>query len=369
VTENTETSDQTIDQADSPAAYVPLASLWLEHDKWVNPRTIINENEVAALAMSVKEHGVLVPLVVVRVRIPNGEAINLVLDGQQRVLASRQVLSQDDPLPVRYAREGVIEDLTWDVSDQLLAIALDVGIRRTALSSYELCETAERLRNRGRTGTEIARMINRSETWVSRMCKARLNATAMVLARWRRGDLTDEQFKDLAQEKDPAEQAAKAKAVVDARKSGDKGEARMLAREGAASAKAKAEREPKHAPKSAKDRAADKPATATKGKTADKRELEQLPMPEVPPPAPPPKALPMAKVMLEEIVAMGVQRAPVHDYVRGVIDMAAAALGQKDMATLAKPWAQYLSRLGGTGTKKADKAGKKAARKAKRAKK
>jgi hypothetical protein len=47
---------------------------------------------------------------------------------------------------------------------------------------------------------------------------------------------------------------------------------------------------------------------------------------------------------------MGEKRAPVHDYVRGVIDMAAAVLGQKDLANFAKPWAQYVSRIGGTGS-------------------
>lgn len=365
MTETASNETETPPETTSDTRYVPLERLWLEHDKWVNPRTIINEQEVAALAVSVKEKGVLVPLATVQVRTPTGGVISLVLDGQQRVLASRQVLAAEALIPVRDVREGIIEELTWDISDDLLGVALDIGIRRTQLSSFELCETAERMRNRGRTGTEIARKINKSESWVSRMCKARLNATNIVLARWRRGELTDEQFKDLAQEKDPVQQVANAKQVVEARKSGDKSEARMLAKEGAASAKA---REPKPEPKPAKGKASDK--APAKGKAGAKREPEQIELlaqepPDAPPP--PPKAVPLAKAVLDDIVAMGVRRTPVHDYVRGVIDMAGAALGVLDMSTFAKPWAQYLSRLGGTEGKKAGK--KKAGKKAKRAKK
>lgn len=321
---------------------VPLKTLWLEHDKWTNPRTIISETEVASLAVSVSEKGILVPLAVVQVRTPTGDVINLVLDGQQRCLAARRSLSEDAIVPVRDARDGVIEELTWEISDELLALALDIGIRRTPLSSYELCETAERLRGRNRTGTAVARMINRSESWVSRMCKARLNASQPLLARWRRGELTDEQFKELASEKDPAQQAANAKQVVEARTTGAKGEARMLAREAGAKAKAtKAENKP--APKPAKG----KPAVDPKGKPARAPEQTELSVAPAAPPSPP-KMVPLPKAVIEDIVAMAARRPPVHDYVRGVIDMATAAVGGKDLATFGKPWAQYVSRLGGT---------------------
>lgn len=349
-TETTEVVD-VVAASDPGVRYVPLKTLWLEHDKWVNPRSIIIESEVQKIAESVADRGVLVPLAVVQVRSPKGDVINLVLDGQQRCLAGKRVLAEDALVPVLDAREGIIEEMTWEVSDQLLAIALDIGIRRTELSSYELSETAERLRNRNRPGTEIARMLNKSESWVSRMCKARLKATAALLARWRRGELTDEQFKDLAEEKDPTEQAAKAKAVVDSRKSGDKGEARMLGKEAAATAKAKAKvakSEAKAATPPPRGKASKVEDPKSKAKTPEQSELP-ISQPTPPAPAAPPKAVAMPKAVLEDIVAMAGKRPPVHDYVRGVLDMACAALGVKDMATFAKPWAQYLSRLGGTG--------------------
>jgi ParB-like chromosome segregation protein Spo0J len=343
--EHDHVTDTEIAQTSRDVRMVPLKTLWLEHDKWVNPRTIISEAEIASIATSVKDKGILVPLAVVQVRTPTGDIINLVIDGQQRCLAGRRELTEDALIPVRDVRDGIIEELTWAISDELLALALDIGIRRTPLSSYELCETAERLRGRNRTGTEIARMINRSESWVSRMCKARLSASQPLLARWRRGELTDEQFKDLASEKDPAQQAANAKQVVEARKGGNKGEARMLAREAGAKAKAsKAENKPDPKPTKAKPAVA---AAEPKGKPARSSEQAELPIAPAAPPAPP-KMVPLPKAVIEDIVAMASRRPPVHDYVRGVIDMATAVIGGKDLATFAKPWAQYVSRLGGT---------------------
>lgn len=362
MTDTTETEIETemseTTAADPSVRHVPLHSLWLEHDRWVNPRTIILDDEVSKLAESVADRGILIPLAVVQVRTPTGDVINLVLDGQQRCLAARKVLSQDALIPVLDARPGIIEELTWEISDQLLAIALDIGIRRTELSSYELCETAERLRNRQMPGTEISRMIGKSESWVSRMCKARLSATSALLLRWKHGEITDEQFKDLASEKDAAVQNANAKAVVEARKGGDRAEARLLAKESGAKAKASAKAEPRPSREPSKDKA---PPASDKAKA---KRTEQADLPNVAPDAPePPKAVPLPKATLEDIVAMAAQRPPVHDYVRGVMDMAAAALGKLDMSAMAKPWAQYISRLGGTGKAakpaKASKKGKK----------
>ena len=328
---------------------VPLSSLWLEHPFWVNPRTIIIEDEIASLATSIKEHGILVPPSVAQVMIDTGEVINLVIDGQQRVLASRRVLEADAQVPVSDvvgaipasadidAGSGVITKLTWETSDQLLAIALDIGIRRTSLSSFELVETAERLRNHGRSGAEISRMIRRSESWVSRFLKARLNATAKVLQQWRRGDLSDEAFKDLAAEKDPEKQVEAAKDVIAARKSGDLTEARTRAKEVAASAK---QRETKPAKE---DKAKEKDGqTSGKPKPAVSGPQAELPVEAKP------KLVAPSRAVLDDLLTMADKRPPTHDYVRGIMDMAAYAAGVKSPADFSKPWGQYLSRVAGT---------------------
>lgn len=312
----------------------PLSSLVLEHKCWANPRTILDDAKLAELGESIEELGILVPINVARV-MDNGGLIHLVMDGQRRVIAGSRVLKKNQEVPIVLAWPEVIEDLTWEISDQLLTIALNIGNRREALSSYELVETAERLKGRGKNNSDIARALNRSDSWVSRMLKARLNATPKVLALWRRGEMSDEQFKALAAEKDEARQDEAAVEVVAARQSGDKSEARMKARE------VQAANKPTKPAKPAKEE-------PTKPATNGVRPAVTGPQAELPiaQPAPPKrKALPV--FVLEEMLDLAAKRVPVHDYVLGVFDGLRYVLGDKDLAKFAKPWHQYVARLEG----------------------
>lgn len=313
----------------------PLSSLVLEHKFWANPRTILDDAKLAELAVSIKEYGVLAPLHVARV-MDNGSIIHLVLDGQRRVIAGSRVLAEAQKIPIVYAWPDVIEELTWEVSDQLLTIALNIGNRREALTSFELVETAERLKNRGKNHADIARAVGRSETWVSRMLKARLSATPKLLAAWRRGDMSDEQFKAVASEKDETKQEDAAKEVVAARKSGDKGEARMKAREIQA------------ANKPVKPSKADKPKSTNGVRPVVSGEQPDLPL--SPPPAPP-KRKTVQPFVLEEMLALAQKRAPVHEYVLGVFDALRYVLGERDLADFSKPWHHYIARLEGAPAK------------------
>lgn len=346
----------------------PLGTLHLEHACWANPRTIIDDDKLAELGVSIKENGILTPLHVARVMV-NGDLIHLVLDGQRRVLAGSRVLAKNHPVPIIYAWPTVIEQLTWEVSDQLLALALDIGNRREGLSSYELVETAERLKGRGKTGAQIARSLNRSESWVSKMLKARLSATPKLLASWRRGDVSDEQFKDLAVEKRPEVQEEATKAVAAARKSGDKGEARMKAKETGATAKQRTAG-PKEAPEPAK------PAPTTKATTNGVRVVTPAvsgPQAELPVVVPPKKPQMVSRVVLEDMVGLTAKVPPVHDYVRGIFDAVQYVLGEMDPAKFGKPWHQYIARLEGKPRPEKAKAkalrSARAARAAKKAKK
>lgn len=309
---------------------VPLSSLRLDHPHWVNPRSIIDEGELTELEISVKERGILVPLHVAKI-IEDGDIVNLVLDGQRRVLVAQRTLPHDIEVPVIDAISDVIDELTWDRSDELLTLALDIGNRRKGLSSYELAETGERLKNRGKSNVEISRALNKSETWVSRMLKARLTASPTLMRAWRLGEVTDEQFKELATEKDQDAQADAATEVIAARKE-NKGEARALAKERvtrAANTEKKGER---------------KARSSAKGDAAPKQ-----------------KAAP-SKLVLEEMLGFAETRPPTHDYVRGLMDGVAYALGIRDPEEFSSPWRTYLARIGGStsssGPTKRAKAGR-----------
>jgi ParB/RepB/Spo0J family partition protein len=310
---------------------VPLASLWLDHPKWTNPRTLIDDDKLTELGESIKKDGILDPPHVAQVKV-NGDIINLVIDGQRRGLAAKRVLPKTAMISVIDIVPEVIEDLTWEVSDQLMLKALTIGSKRESLTSYELTEVADRLRHRNRTGADIARALNKSESWVSRMLKARSTATAKLMASWKRNEITDEQFKELAAEKDQAKQADATKEVAEARKTGDKTEARTRAKEVSESAKRTAPAKP---PKVAK--ANGKPAA----------EGPQVDLWKEPPPVKPKSTAP-SKVVLEEMIGLADKRPPTHDYVKGLMDGVAYALGHKDPGDFGKAWHQYLARLGGT---------------------
>jgi hypothetical protein len=221
------------------ARFVKLSDLRLEHKHWVNPRikSGLDVESLAELGADIKLRKIQVPLLVQKVVMPHGMPFNLVLEGQRRVLAGREVLDKDELIPVIDRTPEPVE-LTPEVSDKLLLDMLAVAVNREGLSSFELSEAASRLRDRDRTLADISKAIGKSESWISKILKARQGATPKLMLQWRKGEITDEQFKDLAEVKNHTEQEEKAKGVVEARKSGDLGEARIRAKEVKETAKA-----------------------------------------------------------------------------------------------------------------------------------
>jgi hypothetical protein len=216
------------------ARFVPLKDLVIEHPLWTNPRTVtgLSDDEIAELGTDIKGRGIQVPLSVQKIwaKSEGGEIINLVLDGQRRYLGARGVLPKDHEVPVTDRTAQPIL-LTPETADELMLDMLAVATKREGLSSVELSEIAERLRNRGRKLSDIAKAIGKNEGWISKILKARSLATPKLLLRWRKGELTDEQFKDLAEVKDKETQETKVDEVIKARQSGDKAEARTIAKE------------------------------------------------------------------------------------------------------------------------------------------
>jgi ParB-like chromosome segregation protein Spo0J len=206
---------------------------------WENPREFsgLDVAELKDLGASIKAKGLIDPPKVQMVRNTEGTIFELVIDGQRRKLAADLVLDKESMISVIDLSDEVM-DLTPENIDKLMLMALTT-YEREDLSSYELSTVAQRMKDRGKTLDYIGKAIGRDPSWVSKMLKARTTANKKLLSQWRKGEITDEQFKDLAAVADPEEQDKAVKDVVDTRKSGDKGEARVRAKELAATAKTK----------------------------------------------------------------------------------------------------------------------------------
>lgn len=322
---------------------VPLSSLWLEHQNWTNPRefTGLDTSEIAELSESIKTKGIIDPLKVQMIRV-NGEVVNLVIDGQRRYLAGKEVLAKNALIPVVDLSEEVIEELTPEVVDNLLIKALTT-LEREDLSTYELMTVAKRMKERGKTLAYIGKAINKSEGTVSKFLTAIGTATPKLMLRWRKGEITDEQFKELAAVKDPEAQAKATKEVVDARKSGDKAEARVIAKE-------------------VKEAAARKPTNGHDGTQLGSARPALTPADGGAPDKKPAGPKPPSRVVLDEFLAMADKRPPTADYVKGLFDGVRYALGLVEPDAFSKAWSQYVARI--DGKKPAKKAKAKPAKKA-----
>lgn len=320
---------------------VALSSLHLEHPRWLNPRqfTGLSDKDLAEFGKELKERGVLDPPMVQKVSF-GGRVIDLVVDGQRRVRAALDVLPKTTKIEVIDRTDKAIE-LTWDESDAIMLEVLAMGTHRQGLSSYELSEVCERMRLRERKLADIARAVGRDESWVSKMLKARLSASPKLMIAWRKGQVTDEQFKELAALKSTEKQNEAAVVVVKARETGDKGEARTQLKE--------LTEKFKHEEKKAKK--ADKP---TNGHATTKAEGgEQVEMWKPPPPVAPKKTV-TPRHVLEEMIALEDKRPPTSELVKGIMLGVRYALGDIEPDEFGKPWRAYLARLGGT-TGKASK--------------
>ncbi len=350
-------SDDTSVPVARSTRWVPLGDLRLEYGCWRNPRefTGLSADDIDTLASSILARttttqdttyaGIKDPLEVVQVAV-NGDIINLVIDGQRRHKAATKAYRGDETvlIPVVDLEEEPIAKLTPELANKYLRTALEMVGTRAGLSSYELSESAMKLRGTKdeSTGKEftlatIATVVGRSESWVSKILKAREAAKPTLLNQWKKGEITDEQFKDLATVKTPAAQAKAAEAVVEARKSGDKAASRTIAKEQKEIVKAKA---------TAK-------AAKAKGPVVQGEQTE-IPMP------PPRKAVPFA--VIEDLLDQAKRNPPTHEYVKGIMDGVRYANGLVDPAKFSAPWHTYLDHVSGKSAalkKSGKKSGKK----------
>jgi ParB/RepB/Spo0J family partition protein len=331
------------------ARFVKLSDLRLEHKHWVNPRlkTGLDTESLGELGTDIKTRGIQVPLKVQKIKTPHDMPFDLVLDGQRRVLAAREVLEKDDLVPVIDVTSDPIE-FTAEYADRLLLDMLAVGKQREGLSSFELSEAASRLRDRDRKLSDISKAIGKSESWISKMLKARQGATPSLMLQWRKGEITDEQFKDLAEVKDFHKQNEEAKAIVEARKSGDVAEARVRAKEIKETARAESKPKQDAAPPPAKP--AQGEATYSEAEARAFRDAGG----QIDRPAPKPKA--PSRAVLDDMLYMADKRPPTADYVKGVMDGVRYACGLMQPDAFSKAWHQYVRRIEGQPAKAKGKA-------------
>ena len=326
---------------------VPLNKLRLDAPivgggSWTNIREFsgLDGDEIEALGKRIKHNGIVDPLKVQMVRI-DGEIIELVIDGQRRYLGAKSVFPGNHEIPVVDLSDEVIEVLTPEAADELTLKALTT-LDREDLTTYELMTVAEKMKARGKTLDYIGKAIGRDPGTVSKFLTARKTATPKLMLKWRKGEITDEQFKDLASVKDPEEQAQAAKEIADTRKSGDKTEARVKAKE--IKETAKNGHNKNHGP-------APKVTTSKKPTMLPPEQREQTDMfakPDAPKPVAP---KPPSRLVLEEFLALADKRPPTSDLVKCIFLGAKYAMGLVEPSEFGKAWDQYIARIEGKPSK------------------
>lgn len=350
---------------------VPLDTIVLEAPindgtTWTNIREFsgLGRDAIEAFGKRVKIHGITSPLLVQQVRI-DGKIYNLTIDGQRRFMGASLVLPKGTLIPVVDLTEGVIEELTPELAESLTIKAL-TSLDREEISSYEISTVAERMKSGKKTLEQIGAIIGRDASWVSKILKARTNASPKLLQRWKSGAVTDEQFKELAAEKDVSAQEEATEKVVQARTSGDKAEARVLSKE----LKEKATITKQTA----------KAASASEGKVKHPAALVPREQKELFQDEPRDRARevkPPSKIVLEQFLALAAKKPPTSETVKGIFLGVRYAMGLVNEGAFGKAFDQYVARLEGkprpakkTKVKAAKIARpKKAAKKAKPAKK
>lgn len=382
-----ETEGEAILQAEISARaprLVRVGDLLLDYKHWQNPRTFtgLDSDSLQSLANDIRQKsiptgkevmaGIDEPLLVVRILAKGGEVDQLVIDGQRRFRAVEMTdLGPDVLVPVRDREPEPVE---WSeaLAQQYLQDVLTVVGLRQGLSAFELSESAVRLRatidpatGKPLVHAKIATVIGRSESWVSKILAARAAAAPKLLERWRKGELSEEQFRDLATSvADQEEQAQAAEETAKTRRE-DKAGARVSAKERreVALREARAKRDKEKADRlaakaKAKEdrkaaREAKKEAKAGKGKKAPvvKGPQADLPLAADKPAQPArPKALSPAKI--EDLLASSGKRPPTHDLAKGIILGIQVGTGRLDFADLPKQWHRYIEHLSGGSDKK-----------------
>lgn len=194
---------------------------------FVNPRTVtgLSAKEIGELADSIEAQGLKDELVVWPYE-KDKVVYNIVLRGQRRYLAIGKLIAEGranglgEGVPVKPVQCTSMGDAEGE--------ALVDIVHGAGLSTPELAEAVERMKGSGMTGKEVAKRLDKSEGWVSKISAAYHKAVPELREAWRTGKVPDESAKGLAEI--PRENQAEAvKEFLDTRGEGkreDKAKAR-----------------------------------------------------------------------------------------------------------------------------------------------
>ena len=121
------------------------------------PRTVFDQESIAELAQSIREHGVIQPLIVSRLEADGGAPIYQLIAGERRLYAARQAGLQRLPVVIKEAS-----------SQSLLELALVENLQREDLGPLEEAAAFRRLSDEfGMTQEAVAERVGRSRPAVA----------------------------------------------------------------------------------------------------------------------------------------------------------------------------------------------------------
>lgn len=145
-----------VNEVAGPAETIKEVAVEKVHINPDQPRKHFDEEKLEELALSIKQHGVIQPLVVT----PAGEGYRIVA-GERRYRASKIAKLQKIPVIVRNHQE--LEELE---------IALVENVQRVDLSPLEQAVSIVRLRDQfSLTPTQIAKKLGKAETTISNIVR------------------------------------------------------------------------------------------------------------------------------------------------------------------------------------------------------
>ncbi len=168
------------------------------------PRGVMRPEEIQELAESIREHGVLQPLLVTEVRSEAGNLIYQLIAGERRLQASRLAGLERVPVIVREA-----------AAQQQLEYALVENIQRSDLNPLEEAAAYQRLvGDFGLTQDEVARRVGKSRTAVANSLRL-LGLDEELKASLARGEMTEGHARALLGIRDPGERRTAWQAIID----------------------------------------------------------------------------------------------------------------------------------------------------------
>lgn len=270
--------------------------LLINYKEYINPRTHtgLDKQSIHELADDIKRRGLEDPIVVVPVQ-DGDETVYVIRRGQRRLRAVTLLQWKEvdvvlEPV-MTYSPKAM-----FDLAEGSLA----ADARGARITTAEEVAAAQLMLQGGRSQADVGRALNRSKAWMSTMIGAARAATPEVMEAWTKGKIPDEQFKDLASVRKEKQVDALAD-VITLREKGDRSQARQAAK------KVAGRTEPKK-------------AVSSGNASPSKRAIEEY-------------------AKLRRVPVKG----PRHPYVRGMLDMAALAIGELSEDRLEGEWRRFLT--------------------------